>query len=105
MRPIRFLTWKHLYPVNIEKINVKSAVQLFSAPVTTALGCLQDQGGHTYDLEFASLGPTVTFIMTIQKWFTLKDMSNCQQHILVDIEDTQHYPDVNDERLKWLGTN
>ncbi|KAH7932918.1 hypothetical protein HPB49_004897 [Dermacentor silvarum] len=103
VKPIRFLTRKHLYPSNIDKMNVRSAVQLFGVAVTAALKYLKDQAGHTCDLEFASAGPTIKFMEAMQKWFTLMDVSNCQQHIHCNNEDTRHVTDVEDSRLNWLG--
>ncbi|EEC03860.1 hypothetical protein IscW_ISCW024115, partial [Ixodes scapularis] len=43
VKPVRFLTRKHIYPTNIEKMNVRSAVQIFSPPVTAALSFMKDQ--------------------------------------------------------------
>lgn len=42
MRPVRFLTRKHVYPSNIEKMSVRPAVQLLSAAVTAAVSYLKD---------------------------------------------------------------
>ncbi|KAH7942263.1 hypothetical protein HPB49_022451 [Dermacentor silvarum] len=102
VKPIRFLTRKHLYPSNVEKMNERSAVQLFGVAVTAALKYLKDQADHTCDLEFASAGPTIKFMEAMQKWFTLMDVSNCQQHIHCNNEDTRHFTDVDDSRLNWL---
>lgn len=37
IKPIRFLTQKHVEPSNFEKISVSRAVQVFSAEVISAL--------------------------------------------------------------------
>ncbi|KAH7965348.1 hypothetical protein HPB49_006266 [Dermacentor silvarum] len=89
VKPIRFLTRKHLYPSNIEKMNVRSAVQLFGVAVTAALKHLKDQAGHTCDLEFASAGPTIKFMEAMQKWFTLMDRSKsgAPEHGLIAHQD------------------
>lgn len=67
VRPIRFLTQKHVYPTNIEKMNVKLAVQLFSPAVTAALKYLKDQAGHSCDLELALAEPAIRFMEVSQK--------------------------------------
>ncbi|KAL1482467.1 hypothetical protein MTO96_033775 [Rhipicephalus appendiculatus] len=102
IRPIRFLTRKHVFPSNIEKMNVMTAVQLFSATVITALKYLRDQAGHSCDIEFASVGPTVEFMEAIHKWFTCMDVSNVQQHIHRNDEDARQFSDTDDPRLEWL---
>ncbi|KAL1466361.1 hypothetical protein MTO96_042785 [Rhipicephalus appendiculatus] len=102
MRPIRFLTRKHVFPSNIEKMNVMTAVQLFSATVIAALKYLRDQAGHSCDMEFASVGPTVEFMEAIHKWFMCMDVSNLQQHIHRSDEDARQFSDTDDPRLEWL---
>ncbi|CAN7975837.1 unnamed protein product [Ixodes persulcatus] len=85
-------------------MNAKSAVQSFSDPVTAALSYLKNQAGHTCDAEFASVGPTVTFMKCVHKWFTIMDVSNCQQHIHLNNEDGRQFTDIDDARLDWLET-
>lgn len=102
VKPVRFLSHKHLYPSNIEKMDVRSAVQLFCAAVTAALSFLKDQAGHTCDIEFSTAGPTIHFMKMIQKWFTLMDVSNCQKHIHLNNPDARQFTTVDDERLEWL---
>ncbi|KAH9384431.1 hypothetical protein HPB48_026438 [Haemaphysalis longicornis] len=102
VKPIRFLTRKHLYPSNIEKMSVKLAVQLLSAAVVGALKYFQEQAGHTTDVEFASAGPTIHFLEVMQKWFTLMDVSNCQQYVHCNNIDCRPFTAVDDERLDWL---
>lgn len=81
VKPIRFLTRKHPYPTNIEKMSVKLAVQLLSAAIVGALKYFKDQAGQTSDAEFASAGPTIQFLEVMQRWFTLMDVSDCQQYV------------------------
>ncbi|KAH6942939.1 hypothetical protein HPB50_012246 [Hyalomma asiaticum] len=102
VKPIRFLTRKHLYPTNIEKMSVKHAVQTFSPPVTAALHYMKSQAGHTYDIEFATVGPTVEFMEVMHRWLVLMDVSNTQQHIHKNNPDTRQFSDPNDSRLEWL---
>ncbi|KAH7977477.1 hypothetical protein HPB49_001858 [Dermacentor silvarum] len=105
VKPIRYLTRKHLYPSNIEKMSVRHAVQIFSPPVTAALRYLKDQAGHTSDLEFRSVGPTVEFMSVMHKWFTLINVSNTEQHIHRNDPGSRHFSDVDDMRLQWLETD
>ncbi|KAH9365035.1 hypothetical protein HPB48_007960 [Haemaphysalis longicornis] len=102
VKPVRFLTRKHIYSSNIEKMDVRFAVQLFCAAVTAALSYLKDQAGHTCDIEFATAGPTIHFMKMIQKWFTLMDVSNCQKHIHLNNADARQFTTADDERLEWL---
>ncbi|KAH6946207.1 hypothetical protein HPB50_012161 [Hyalomma asiaticum] len=102
VRPVRFLTRKHVYPTNVEKMNVRAAVQLFSLAVTAALCYLKDQAGHSCDADFASAGPTIEFMQMMQRWFTMMDISNCQQHIHCNIVDARQFTEADDLRLEWL---
>ncbi|KAH6926278.1 hypothetical protein HPB50_016221 [Hyalomma asiaticum] len=102
LKPVRFLTRKHLYPSNIEKMGVKPAVQLFSPAVRAALSFMKDHAGHTCDAKFADAGPTVEFMKNMCRWFTLMDVSNCQQHIHHNHPDTKEFYDPEDSRLHWL---
>lgn len=102
VKPVRFLSRKHLYPSNIEKMAVKPAIQLFSPPVTAALLYMQGQAGHTCDVEFASVGPTVEFMQIMHKWFKLMDVSNTTQHIHKNDPDTRQFTSADDPRLEWL---
>ena len=43
LKPVRYLTKKHLYPSNLEKMNVLRAVQIFSPTVTSALKLLKEE--------------------------------------------------------------
>ncbi|KAG0413076.1 hypothetical protein HPB47_009788 [Ixodes persulcatus] len=104
VKPIRFLTRKHLCPSNIEKMSVRPAVQIFSPPVTAASQHMKDQAGHTCDVLFASVGPTVDFMLMMHKWFAVMDVSNSQQHIHKNDPDTRHFSDIDDARLTWLET-
>ncbi|KAH8040137.1 hypothetical protein HPB51_009393 [Rhipicephalus microplus] len=47
VKPVRYLSRKHVYPNNIEKMNVARAIQVFSPDITAALEHLRDQAGHT----------------------------------------------------------
>ncbi|KAH6947057.1 hypothetical protein HPB50_016960 [Hyalomma asiaticum] len=83
-------------------MGVKPAVQLFSPAVTAALSFMKDHAGHTCDAKFADAGPTVEFMKNMCRWFTLMDVSNCQQHIHQNHPDTKEFYDPEDSRLHWL---
>ncbi|KAH9368598.1 hypothetical protein HPB48_004051 [Haemaphysalis longicornis] len=104
VKPVRFLTRKHVHPTNIEKMNVRRAVQVLSPPVTAALKLLKEQAGHTCDASFANVGPTVVFMDIMHRWFVLMDVSNCTQHIHQNNPDCKQYESETDERLGWLET-
>ncbi|XP_075534018.1 uncharacterized protein LOC142567728 [Dermacentor variabilis] len=105
VKPVRFLTRKHVYLSNIEKMNVSRAVQVFSPPVTVALKVLKEQAGHTADISFAGVGPTVQFMETVHRWFLLMDVSNCVWHIHQKLPDSKQYETADDICLTWLLTS
>ncbi|KAH7932150.1 hypothetical protein HPB51_029567 [Rhipicephalus microplus] len=67
MKPVCFLTRKHIFPTNIEKMGVRTAIQVLSPPVTAALHFMKDQAGHTCDLKFANEGPTVEIMSNMYR--------------------------------------
>lgn len=81
VKPVRFLTRKHVYPTSMEKMNVRRAVEVVSPPVTAAMKLLKEQAGHTCDASFAHNGATILFMDTMYRWFSLMDVSNCTQHV------------------------
>lgn len=88
----------------MKKINVRRAVQVVSPPVTAALKLLKEQAGHTCDASFAHVGPTVVFMDTMYRWFTLMDVNNSTQHVHQNNPDCKQYESEDDERLGWLET-
>jgi hypothetical protein len=48
IKPVRYLTKKHIYPSNLEKMKVRLAVQIFSPPVTAALRYIAHHGGEEF---------------------------------------------------------
>ncbi|XP_040076067.1 uncharacterized protein LOC120848163 [Ixodes scapularis] len=104
VKPVRFLSRKHVYPNNIEKMNVRRAVEVLSPDVTSALSYMKNQAGHCSDASFASAGPSIQFMENVYRWFTLHDTSNKTQHIHQNFPDTRHYDDPEDSRLEWLET-
>ncbi|KAH6947863.1 hypothetical protein HPB50_021848 [Hyalomma asiaticum] len=86
----------------MEKMGVKSAVQLFSPALTAALSFTKDHEGHTCDANFANAGPIVEFMKNMCRWFTFMDVSDCKQHIHHNHRDTKEFSDPEDSRLHWL---
>lgn len=58
MKPVRYLSRKHVFPNNIEKINVARVIQVLSPSATAA----KDQAGHTCSVSFSTAGPRITFM-------------------------------------------
>ncbi|KAH6923076.1 hypothetical protein HPB50_021406 [Hyalomma asiaticum] len=89
VKPIRFLTRKHLYPSNLEKMNIRLAMQFGVAIIAAALEYIKDEAGHTSHLECGSVEPTIKFLEAVQKWFMLIDVRNCQQRMHCNNEDSR----------------
>ncbi|KAH8031884.1 hypothetical protein HPB51_021073 [Rhipicephalus microplus] len=102
VKPVRYLSRKHVYLNNIEKMNVARAIQVFSPDVTAALEHLRDQAGHTSSVSFGVAGQTIIFMQNIDRWFVLHDTSNTTQHIHKKWPDTRQFDDAEDARLEWL---
>ncbi|XP_050038332.1 uncharacterized protein [Dermacentor andersoni] len=102
VKPVRYLSRKHVFPNNIEKMNVVRAIQLISPAVTAVLQHLQEQAGHTCHISFASAGPTITFMENFYRWFVLHDTSNTVQHLRQRFPDVKQYDSTEDARLEWL---
>ncbi|KAH7953949.1 hypothetical protein HPB49_014536 [Dermacentor silvarum] len=105
VKPVRYLSRKHVYPNNIEKINVARAIQVLSPDVTAALEHLRNQAGHTSSDSFADAGQTVIFLQNTYRWFVLHDPSNTTQHIQKKWPDTRQFDDAEDARLEWSEDN
>ena len=58
VKPVRYLTKKHLYPSNFEKMNVLRAIQIFSPAVTTSLKYLKEAG----DERFCNVEGTINYM-------------------------------------------
>ncbi|XP_077489494.1 uncharacterized protein LOC144100410 [Amblyomma americanum] len=102
VKPVRSLTRKHVFPNNIEKMNVKRAAEVFSPGVTSALEFLKEHAGQSCHSSFAYAGPTILFMKNIHRRFLLHDTSNKYQHIEQNFPDVRHFDDKNDSRLEWL---
>lgn len=102
MKTVRNLTRKHVYPNNIEKMNVRRAVEVLAPDVTASLEVLKSQAGHGSHSSFASAGPAIIFTKNIYHWFILHDTSNKVQHVHQRFPDVRHYDDPEDGWLEWL---
>lgn len=98
LRPVRFLSRKHVDPSNLERQKVMWAYAIFRPEVTAALKLYQRLGLE----DFKHVNKTVTFMETMYKWWCLMDVSNLTQGI--HSRDPNHLPyyDPEDERLRWL---
>ena len=65
LKPVRFLTRKHIYPSNLERMNVGRALDIFRPEVTAALRCMADD----YPQNKIEIMSTVQFMEMIFKWF------------------------------------
>ena len=62
VKPVRFLSKKHVYPSSFEKMNVKRAVQVFSPPVTAALEVYKSEAGKCTPKLFSDAEPAISFM-------------------------------------------
>lgn len=53
IKPVKFLTAKHLYPSNFEKMNVRRAVEIFSPSVSAAIKYLSIHRTSIHDFSEA----------------------------------------------------
>lgn len=104
VKPVRFLSRKHILPTNLEKMNVQRAVQVFLLPVTEVLQFMQQQAGHTCDVSYAGVGPTVESMSNVHKWFLLMNNSNYAQHIHRNLPESKPFEYADDARLTWLDS-
>nr|XP_037272828.1 uncharacterized protein LOC119164719 [Rhipicephalus microplus] len=69
VKPVRFLTQKHVEPTNFEKMHVGRAVQLFSDDVISALSFLKEYPSrHPQAEKFRNVEATILFMKMMQKW-------------------------------------
>ncbi|XP_064485536.1 uncharacterized protein LOC135398009 [Ornithodoros turicata] len=100
--PVRCLTRKHLFPNNLEKMNVKRAVHIFSPEVVAALEWLQ-QYGQQYGIGcFKDAAATVKFMKMIGEWFQILNIKNPTHSIHSNSTASAAFFNVGDERLRWL---
>ncbi|KAK8772501.1 hypothetical protein V5799_024257 [Amblyomma americanum] len=73
---VQCLTKKHLWPSNFEKMNVSRAVDIFSPQVTSVLRFLQQHGHRLGAPGFEDSLPTVEFMETVYKWFSVHNIKS-----------------------------
>lgn len=87
VKSVRYLSRKHVYPSNIEKMSITKAAHLMSPSVTVALDNLKDQDGHICAQSFS-----ITFMQNVYRWFVLHDVSNTTQHRIFSC--ARHFDDI-----------
>lgn len=93
----RNLTRKHVYPSNLEKMNVLRAVQVFSPQVIAALEQLQENSSGDPTLHlFKGASSTIHFMKTMKQWFDIHDTTYTGSGQKMPI------CEKNDPRLSWL---
>jgi hypothetical protein len=100
VKPVRYLTKKHLFPSNFEKMNVLRAIQIFAPTVTASLKFLQEAG----DSRFLEVSSTISYMENMYHFFQVHNVSNRQHYIRSLDSAVAPYIHVSDERLQWLNT-
>jgi hypothetical protein len=93
IKPVRYLTKKHLYVLRM----YLRAVQIFSTTVTASIQFLKEAG----DQDFQKVGPTITFMENMYKFFQIHNVSSKTQYIRSLDSNIASYVDIS-ERLFWL---
>ena len=99
VKPVKYLTKKHLFPSNFEKMNVLRAIQVFHPTVTSSLRFLKDSG----DSNFSGVSSTVNFMEMMYNFFQVHNVSNKQHYIHSLDSSVAPFINVDDERLHWLN--
>lgn len=99
IKPVRYLTRKHLHPTSLEKMNVLRAIQVFSPAVTASLKFLKEAA----DESFIDIDATVLYMENMYHFFQVHNVSNRYQCIRTLNSDIAPYVHVSDERLHWLN--
>ncbi|KAG0436493.1 hypothetical protein HPB47_017916 [Ixodes persulcatus] len=99
VKPVRFLTWAHVDPNNLEKMKVSRATLLFSPVVIGTLEYLKENPScHERAPIFEGCGATVRFMRAIGKWYALHNIGGwTDRH-----DQEQPFITTDDERLSWL---
>ncbi|KAH9366648.1 hypothetical protein HPB48_000591 [Haemaphysalis longicornis] len=93
----RNLTRKHIYPSNLEKMNVLRAVQVFSLQVTAALCHLKENcGGDPSLYSYRGASQTIFFMNMMKQWFDVHDT------IYKGSDHKRPISNKDDPRLLWL---
>jgi hypothetical protein len=65
VKPVRYLTKKHLFPSSFEKMNVLRAIQIFAPTVTASLKFLQE----AVDSRFLEVSSTISYMENMYHFF------------------------------------
>ena len=98
VKPVKFLTKKHLFPNNLEKMNVLRAIQIFYPSVTAALKFLNENGHEL----FQNVSATTKYLECMHHFFQIHNVSSKNQYIRSLDSSVAPYVNVSDERLHWL---
>ncbi|KAG8176027.1 hypothetical protein JTE90_024669 [Oedothorax gibbosus] len=105
VKPVRFLTRKHVYPNNLEKMNVLRAVQVFSAPVIATIQFFRENcSAHPQAHLFREAGDTLHYMTNMKKWFEIHDVGNRTLGFHSKNANKEHFFSITGERLQWLET-
>ena len=74
LKPVWFLIRKHLFPNNLEKMNMKRAIQVFSSSVTTGLETMSEVAPHAVT-DKDGFNATVHFMEMFRHWFEIHNVS------------------------------
>jgi hypothetical protein len=99
VKPIRYLTKKHLYPTNFEQMNVLRAIHIFSPAVSSSLKFLQENK-HP---QFQNVNGKIKYIETLYNFFQIHNVSSRNYYIRSLNSAVAPYIDISDERLHWLN--
>jgi hypothetical protein len=101
VKSVKYLTKKHLYPTNFEKMNVLRAVQIFSPSVTSMLKFLKEAGEPRFrDVAVVS---TISYMENMYNFFQVHNVSSRSQYIRSLDSCIAPYIHVSDKRLSWLN--
>lgn len=92
---------KQVEPTNLEKMNVKRAVQIFSPPVTAALTYMDKYCAYTNYNDFSQTDATVQYMTNMLTFFKIHDVHDLTQHSVRSDPLNAPYTDLH-KRLKWL---
>jgi hypothetical protein len=100
VKPVKYLTKKHLFPTRFEKMNVRRAIQVFSPSVTAALRFLKEAG----DEQFSDVDATISYMENMYHFFKVHNVSRRYQYTNTLDSSEAPFVHISDERLHWLNT-
>ena len=91
------LTWKSLFPNNIDRQYVKLALKVFDRITIAALEVL---GPHTSKLQHWERA--APFISIVLKFWNIVNVKNTTKGLHKSLEDATIISSIKDDRLNWL---